>query len=102
MFIMPYDDFTDYCGWLFSVLSLMEEKIPCQWYDPYQKRVFGFMGERLLNVYLEKRGGRVEFRNVYAYDRRENIRGKNILLDLAKYIKRGLTAKLFLFGRQPE
>ena len=102
MFIMPYDDFVDYCEWLFPVLALMEEKVPWQRYNPYQKRVLGFMGERLLNVYLAKRGVPVEFRNVYAYDKQENIRGENALLDLAKYVKRELTAKLFCLGRHTE
>jgi hypothetical protein len=42
----------DYCNFLFPLLLTLERKIAYQNYPDYQKRVFGFLAERLLNVYL--------------------------------------------------
>lgn len=53
MFIMSYNDFDSYCTWLFSVLSRIENFIPFQSYNEQQKRVFGYISEFLLLVWLE-------------------------------------------------
>jgi len=43
--------FHEYCQFLFGVLGEAEKRIDLSGYDPYQQRVFGFIGERLLNAY---------------------------------------------------
>lgn len=52
MFIMPWAIFSDYCDWLFDVLQKVENRTDISNYNPVQKRIFGYMSERLLNVYL--------------------------------------------------
>lgn len=52
MFIMNWKDFDSYCTWLFNLLEEVEKRIDITNYPPYQKRIFGFMGERLLNLYI--------------------------------------------------
>jgi len=52
MFIMPWDVFDRYCQWLFPILKAVELKTDTHSYDPYQQRLFGFMAERLFNVFL--------------------------------------------------
>lgn len=52
MFVMSWEEYEKYCTWLFSVLSEVENSIDIMDYDTYQKRIFGFLGERLLNVYV--------------------------------------------------
>lgn len=52
MFILRWKDFDKYCTWLFDILSEVEKKIDIEHYSNYQKRIFGFMGERLFNVFL--------------------------------------------------
>lgn len=51
MFVMRSEHFHAYCEWLFPILFELEKRIPYQAYGTYQRRVFGFLGERLLNVW---------------------------------------------------
>ena len=53
MFIMRRELANAYCAWLFDVLFLLEEKLDISSYNDYDKRVFGFVGERLLDVWIE-------------------------------------------------
>ncbi len=46
--------FDDYCSWLFDILFSLEEKIDITDRKGQQQRMFGFLSERLLNVYLWK------------------------------------------------
>lgn len=52
MWITKKDIFDRYCRWLFDILFEAEGKIPLQDYDDYQKRVMGFLAERLFRVWL--------------------------------------------------
>lgn len=52
MFIMKRNTFDDYCHWLFSILFELEQRLDISGYDAYNKRIFGFISERLLDVYL--------------------------------------------------
>lgn len=54
MFIMRKSEFISYTEWLFSILDELERNIDTKAYDLYQGRVFGFIGERLFNVWIEK------------------------------------------------
>ena len=56
MFVMKKDKFDEYCQWLFTILFELEKRIDITSYDQYQARVFGFLSERLFNVWLEKQG----------------------------------------------
>lgn len=55
MFVMKKALFDEYCTWLFDILFELEKRIDISGYDTYQRRVFGFLSERLFNVWLEKR-----------------------------------------------
>lgn len=51
MFVMSKVDFDDYMEWLFSILEEVEQRISIS-DDVYQARVFGFLAERLFNLYI--------------------------------------------------
>lgn len=53
MFIGRYDFVDKYCTWLFDILFEAERRIDITQYSDYQKRVFGFLAERLFNVYVK-------------------------------------------------
>ena len=54
MFIMKQELFHKYCEWLFTILFRLEETLDISSYDAYNQRIFGFISERLLDVYIEK------------------------------------------------
>lgn len=53
MFIMKKNLFNEYCSWLFDILQKAESQIDLKGRDPYQRRAFGFLGERLLNIFVQ-------------------------------------------------
>ncbi|KYC67051.1 DUF4422 domain-containing protein [Heyndrickxia coagulans] len=52
MFVLSKNNFDSYCDWLFNILFELEERIDISNYNNYQGRVFGFISERLFNVWL--------------------------------------------------
>ena len=52
MFIIKYKLFDEYCNWLFSILFELEKRLDISEYSDYDARVFGFVSERLLDVWL--------------------------------------------------
>lgn len=53
MFIMAREKMDAYCTWLFDVLFELEKRLDISEYSPYDARVFGFVSERLLDIWLE-------------------------------------------------
>lgn len=52
MFIMKRDKFDAYCSWLFDILFELETRLDISKYSQNDARVFGFVSERLLDVWL--------------------------------------------------
>lgn len=55
MFICKKETLNEYCEWLFPILKKLELDIDTSMYDSYQKRVIGFLAERLFNVWIIKK-----------------------------------------------
>ncbi|ANZ63156.1 hypothetical protein AYR62_02960 [Secundilactobacillus paracollinoides] len=54
MFIMKRPFFNEYCAWLFGILRRVELNIDITDYSQEEKRVFGFLSELLLDVWIIK------------------------------------------------
>lgn len=55
MFVMKKCYFDEYCTWLFDILFELERRIDISTYDTYEARIYGFLSERLFNVWLERK-----------------------------------------------
>jgi hypothetical protein len=58
MYVMRWQVFCDYMQWIFNIFNILQNRIDI--YAPYysldsgQQRIFGFIGERFFNIYVEK------------------------------------------------
>jgi hypothetical protein len=59
MFITRWKHFSDYSEWLFDLLFEVERRVP-PIDDPIQSRIYGYMSERLINVFCEHHHLRVK------------------------------------------
>jgi hypothetical protein len=72
MFIMSRDLMNEYCSWLFDILFELENRLDISDYSPRDRRVFGFVSERLLDVWIDRTG--YTFTEVpYIFAEKENI-----------------------------
>lgn len=53
MFVMRKDYFNEYCTWLFDVLQELESRTDITKYDAVEARIYGYISELLLDVWLE-------------------------------------------------
>ncbi|MEL5653697.1 DUF4422 domain-containing protein, partial [Serratia nevei] len=84
MFISRKEIIDEYCEWLFGILFSLKDKIPYETYDTYQRRVFGFMSERLFNVWIRANAHRLKVKEMAV----ANIEGENVLKKGFGLIKR--------------
>lgn len=56
MFIMERSVLDSYCRWLFGILFALEEQLDTTDYSSNDARVFGFVAERLLDVWIDRNG----------------------------------------------
>ena len=52
VFVMRRDLFDQYAFWLFDILFELEKRIDISSYDSSQRRLFGFIAERLMTVFM--------------------------------------------------
>ena len=71
MFVMKRELFDQYCAWLFDILFALESRLDISSYNKNDSRVFGFVGERLLDVWLET--NHIPYRNIpYVFLEKQN------------------------------
>lgn len=59
MMITDFKKYSAYCEWLFDILFELEKNVDMTGYTPYESRLYGFLSERLLNVWVLHNGLRV-------------------------------------------
>ena len=60
MFIAPKKLIDPYCEWVFPILAEVEKRVDMTGYDDYQKRIYGFLTERLFDVCMDKQDLKVK------------------------------------------
>ena len=60
MFITKWETFNKYSKWLFDILFEVERRIPPTT-DPIQSRIYGYMSERLINVFCYHHKLRIKY-----------------------------------------
>ena len=73
MLIARKEVFDDYCKWLFGILFELEREIKIS-EDSYQARVFGFLSERMLGIYIEANKLKVKELNVTMLEKKLNLK----------------------------
>ena len=74
MFIAKKEIINDYCNWVFPILFELEKIIDAKDYDDYRKRVYGFLTERLFNVWFTHKNLKVKETKVKLIGRMLNIK----------------------------
>lgn len=80
MFVMRRDLLDRYCEWLFAILAELEKRLDISGYTPNDSRVFGFVGERLLDVWIESE--QIRYKDIpYVFLENQNwlVKGMNFL-----------------------
>lgn len=72
MFVTKKSLVDSYCSWLFPILFELEERCDISSYDSYQSRVYGFIAERLFNVWLQKNQLRCLASRVHRIDKKRS------------------------------
>ena len=77
--------FKSYAAWLFDILFEVQKRIDVSGYDLYNQRVFGFLSEQLLKVWIDKNGLKAYEANVgITAEKAETIEFKLAMSQLVK------------------
>ena len=68
MFIAKKAIINEYFKWLFDILFELEKQVDISNYSEYEARIYGFIAERLLNVWVLKNKDRLKVKEKYVYN----------------------------------
>lgn len=92
MVIFKWKDFDKYCQWLFDILFEARKRINIENYSPTQARIWGYMSERLLPVWIHHQKMRVKKLPVYFIN--DNVKPKPYWKRLQRNIRKNLAFSL--------
>lgn len=87
MFIMSANNLNMYCKWLFDILDYVEERIDMTGYSKQEKRVFGYLAEILLNVWVKKHQLKIKYYPIAYLDMSSIMQCKMAIRNLGRQIK---------------
>ena len=73
----------EYCQWLFEILFELEKRIDISSYTALEARIYGFLSERLLNVWVHKHKLKTKYLPVFQVGKKRSL--KMMLKDVLKY-----------------
>ena len=68
MFIMKKESYFEYCKWLFDILFELEKNIDITNYSKEEKRIYGYLSEILLNIWIDKQKLSIKYNNIVKID----------------------------------
>ena len=87
MFIMKKDIADRYCEWLFDILFELEKRLDISEYSDNDRRVFGFVAERLLDVWLD--ANEIKYKDIrYMYLEKQNWIAKGAKFVARKFMRK--------------
>lgn len=87
MFIMDKTKFDEYMKWLFDIFKELEKEINIADYDKYNQRIYGFLSERLFNVWIDKNNLKIKELPVYNIEDSKSKQLKSKIKNVVKKIK---------------
>lgn len=88
--------FQSYAAWLFDILFEVQKRIDVSGYDLYNQRVFGFLSEQLLKVWIDKNRLKVYEANIgITAEKAETAEFKLAISQLVKLGKIGQAREMF-------
>ena len=96
MAIMKWTDYCNYCNWLFQILGYIEEHHDMDAEtDTYRKRLFGFLSERLITVWIHHNIPNNEIAEIPVVNTEEDnaARLRHIVGDLKRNLEYIMTLK---------
>lgn len=94
MMIMRWDDLDKYCTWLFDILFEARKRINIDNYNAVQRRIWGYMAERLLNIYVYHHKMRVKTYPIYWIN--DDVVQKPLYYRALRWLRRMLSFKLLM------
>lgn len=94
MFVMSKKHSDEYCKWLFDILAYVEERADLSDYTQQEARIYGYLSERLLGVWLDFNGFKVKELRIINSEEQVSLTAKIIdilsLIGIYQIIKRVL------------
>ncbi|MCH4183711.1 MAG: DUF4422 domain-containing protein [Prevotella sp.] len=100
MMIMKWKDFDDYCNWLFSILFEAKKRINISYYSSFQGRIWGYLSERLLSVYVLQHRMKIKYYPVYWIN--DNVKQLGCFTRFQRTLRAQLAFELLKSHRESE
>lgn len=86
MVIFKWKDFDNYCKWLFDILFECEKRININNYSVVQGRIWGYMSERLLPVWIHHQ--KMKAKKIPIYWVVDNVEKESFIKRLQRYVRK--------------